>query len=222
MKKNLVFMIVSAIVLLSVVISATYAFFVSGSIDTTNNTTINASTPNKMATFMSYSTNPLDLSIEINDMMEASTTAAKSDEGNIYVTMSSPTNNDTVYCTYSIDFVWDSTDQYTSSSMILNGTYPYELSISGSQSIMGDSTGHVYDNKNLSETNLTALTWTGNAGTVGRSARLVENAVIYSNSTTATTALWNFNLRFYSLPVAQSGLFGKTLSAHLVVSDVIC
>ena len=104
----------------------------------------------------------------------------------------------------------------------VNVNYPYELSISGTRTTTGDTTGISYTNKNVTETNLSNLTWTGNAGTVGRYSKIVSGAEIHSKSTTATVTTWTYTMNFYVLPTNQNALSGKEFGLNLIVDNVSC
>lgn len=214
-KSNLVYGIIAIIVLISLVFSATFAYYTTTK-SAGGKVNLNVTTPNASASFVSYSSDPLALNVTLDKMIQASTTASVVDNGVLVVEMASA-NTTEMYCTYDIDFVWDSQDKYTSPTTTLSGSYPFELSIQGSQVVTGDSNvNHTYNNKNLAETNLSTFTLTNNK------AKLVSGATIYSSSTTATTATWTFTMKFYTLPTSQSALAGKTYLAHLTTSNVVC
>ena len=221
MKKNVIVNIsILLIFMLFLVISASYAYFTSN-INTTNITKVNTNLASADATFMAYSTDPLSISAELSDFMTASASPVETDNGVIVVKLSSSTAGQVAHCTYDVRFVWDSTTQYTTASQTLSsGTY--ELSILGSRTTTGDTSGHSYASKNLSETNLTNLTWNGTAGTAGRYATLVSGAEIYSNATTDTTTTWTFTINLYSLSGNQSSIINKNYQAHLAVTNIVC
>ena len=220
-KKETVYSVIAMIILMVFIFIATYAYF-AGIIQNDNIVNFNTTTPEALASFTAYSTNPLALNISLDDLSNTSTNAVKTDTGDIIVQLSSPSSSKTVYCTYDIEFVWDSTDQYVTPSMTLEGDYLYEISLSGSQSIVGDTSGHEYANINFSETDLSTFSWNGSSGVAGRKAIIVNDATIYSRSATDTTATWTFTLNFYSLPVKQESVLGKNLAAHLTASNIIC
>ncbi|MBE6155484.1 MAG: hypothetical protein E7164_01860 [Firmicutes bacterium] len=211
---------ISLMSLLFITISASYAYFSSkaqGDITVnTNVTTVDA------ATFTAYTLDAIELNVTSEDMFSSSTTPAKSDNGTIVASLASPQENITVNCSYDIELIWDTTDQYTSPTTTLAAPYPYEISLLGTQSVSGDTTGHTYTVSSLTETNLTGFTWNGTIGEVGRSAKVISGAQIYSKSLNATTATWNFTLNFYSLPTDQTAITGKNYGAHLAVTNVIC
>lgn len=219
-KTDIALTIVALLVLLIVTISASYAYFASG-LDTGNGLVLN-STTSTAPTFMAYAADPISLMVEAADMATPSTTASKTDVGSIVATLASPDQGKTVSCTYDIELVWDTEDQYTIPTATLGGDYPYEISLSGTQVVQGDNSGHVYSKSTLNETNLTDFTWIGSAGSIGRNTKVITGAEIYSNSVQKTTITWNFSLNFYSLPTDQSDLAGKNYGAHLSVTNVLC
>lgn len=219
-KSNIILTSVALIALLLVTISATYAYFSS---KTDNNTSLNVGAEMIIGTaFTAYTLDQLELNVTTADMFEPSTSAAVTDTGKVVVTLSSPRENMEVSCSYDIELVWDTTDQYLTPTTTLQGNYLYELSLAGTQEVIGDTTGNTYSVSKLNETNLTSFTWAGTEGAIGRKAKVITDAQIHSKSTEVTSATWTFNLNFYSLPTDQSALGGKNYAAHLTVSDVIC
>ncbi|MBQ6841524.1 MAG: hypothetical protein IJO63_05365 [Bacilli bacterium] len=219
-KTNIVVTGLALLMLLLVTVSATYAYF-SGNQNLGNGLTVGAET-DAPASFTAYTADQIALNVSAEDMAVASTTPAVTDNGKVIALLSSSSEDSVVHCTYDIELVWDSTTQYTVPSMTFNSDYKYELSLKGTQSVSGDTSGHTYTVTTLNETNLTDFTWSGSAGTVGRKAKVVTGAEIYSKSLTATTATWNFVLNFYSLPADQDDITGKSYNAHLTVSNVVC
>ena len=221
MKKNsIIYISIFIIFLLFLIISASYAYFTS-SINNSNITVVNTVLSSANAEFMAYSVDPLSISAELSDFLAASDTPVASDNGTIIVKLASSEAGQTVHCTYDVRFIWDSTTQYTTATQSLSsGTY--ELSILGSRTTTGDTTGHSYESKDLSEINLTNLSWTGNAGVAGRYATLVSGAEIYSMATTDTTTTWTFTINLYSLSGNQSSLMNKNYQSHLVVTNIVC
>lgn len=219
-KSKIVLLVVTILVFLGMVSMATYSFFATGRSE--SNLEYNVSLPNK-GIFTSYSTDPLAFSLDAPDFATASTTAKKTDTGNIIVKYISNAN-DVMHCTYDIRLVWDSVDQYTSPSTTLpHDNYSYELSILGSRTTTDATSGHSYTNISLSETNLTNLSWNGTAGSVGRYATLINGAEIYNKSaSTYSTTTWTFTMKFYSLPVDQELFENKNYNLHLQVANIVC
>ena len=217
-KTNIVLTCISLAVLLVVTIIASYAYFTSTA-NITNNLKMNTTTM-AAATFTAYAQDQIELNIGAEDMIEASSSPKKSDAGSIVAKLSSPEEGISVFCTYDIDLVWDTTDQYSAPTTTLSGNY--EISLLGSQTVSGDTTGHVYNVNRLTETNLTDFTWSGTVGAVGRKAKVISGAQIYSKSVAETTATWNFTLNFYSLSTDQSSIAGRNFGAHLAVTNVVC
>jgi len=208
------------IMLLLVTISASYAYFNS---KFNNNGTLNINTTtSEAATFTAYTLDQIEFNVTEDDLKEPSLTAVKNDAGQVVAVLSSPVEGKTVHCTYDIEFIWDTENQYTVPSMIFNNEYKYEISLQGSQSVTGDTTGHNYNNNLLRETNLTDFTWTGTAGSIGRRSKIISGAEIYSKSASQTKATWSFTLKFYSISADQSNLMGKSYGAHLAVTNVVC
>lgn len=219
-KSNLILTAIALLTLLVVTVSATYAYFTSKA---EINSTLKLNTiTSSAATFTAYTLDQISLDVTADDMFTPSAIASKTDNGNVVAVLSSPMEGSTVHCTYDIELIWDTTDQYITPTATLSGDYQYEISLKGTQNVSGDTTGHTYTVSSLNETNLTSFTWSGTAGTIGRKAKVITGAEIYSKSTSATTATWTFTVNFYTLPTDQSDLAGKSYGAHLAVTNVVC
>ena len=222
-QKSMFLSYVTVIVVFVLVTSATYAYFATGSFNVTNVTNLNSEVINAKAAFTAYSNDAIELSVGLANLIVAQTNATVFDSGDYIVKLTSPVAGEEMQCTYDIDFVWDTTAQYTTPSMAFTATYPYELSVAATVVATGDSySGYNYASKNVVERDLSTLSWTGNAGTVGRKATVVSQAMIYTNTVAGTTATWTFNVKFYTLPVSQSTLLGKSLKAHLTAANIDC
>ena len=224
MKKNSYsLIIVTIIIMLILIVSATYAFFATN-ISVVNNVALNISVSNaSRATFTSYSTDSLQLNVTAANVLFPSASAMVTDTGDLIVKYSSPSANNEYECIYDIQYVWDSTDQYTLPSMTLTTQYPYEISLAAVASATGDSfSSYDYTSKNLVEKDLSQFSWNGSAGTAGRYATIISDAKIYANSVAGTTVTWTFNMNFYSLPSSQVGFSGKTLLGHIVTGNIRC
>ena len=211
--------LLGAIVIIVLTINAAYAYF-TADVQIDNGALLNVTAP-EAPTFVAYAVDKLELRVSAENLIEASTLPSASDVAELKATLSSA-DGQTVSCKYDIVMVWDSATQYVNPTTTLSGDYKYEISLKGLQTITNDTTGHSYGVTNLSETNLTAFTWSGNAGTIGRAATLIKGAEIYSNSTTPTEAKWQFTINFYTLPTDQSALLGQNYNAHLAVTNVVC
>jgi len=221
-KNNFIITILTIAMLLFITISATYAYFSSS--QNMNNLVINASMQANKASFTSYVSDQIELNVSSEYFVDPSTMPSVSDNGIIYVEFVSNSNEGNMHCTYDINLVWDSEQQYTAPSFPLpyEGGYNFELSILGNRYTENDSTGVSYQNKDLNEINISNLSWIGEEGSIGRYAVIVDNAEIYSTGTTSTKTTWTFTVNFYTLPELQSGVMGKDFSAHLEVSDIVC
>lgn len=215
--------ILTIVIMLIVIISATYAFFATN-MSLVNNVSLNIVVPDaSRATYTSYSTDSLQLNVGLSNMLVNSVIAAVTDTGDLIVKYSSPAANDEYECTYDIQYVWDSTDQYTTPSMTLTTANPYELSISATASASGDSfSSYDYTSNNLAERDLSTFSWNGTAGVAGRYATIIQDAKIYANTVAGTTVTWTFNMNFYSMPSDQTAFLGKTLSGHVVTGNIRC
>lgn len=221
-KQNTTLMVVTVIFMLFLIVSAAYAYFATN-LAPINNVSVNTEVPSARATFTSYSTNPLQLNVTLDKLVVASTIATVTDTGDLIVKLSSPSAGQQMVCTYDVRYVWDSTNQYTTPSMTFTAKYPYEISLAATVSATGDSfSSYDYTSKNLVERDLSTFSWTGTAGTAGRYTTVISGAKIYSNTTAGTTATWNFNMRFYTLPASQASLMNKKLLGHIVTANIQC
>ncbi len=222
-KKSMILNVITIIVVFVLITSATYAFFTVGNLNVTNVANLNTGIPESRATFTAYSNDQINLSVGLVNMVVASSTPVANSTGNLIVNFKSPIAGQALECTYDIQFIWDSTDQYISPSMSLTANYPYELSIAATASASGDTySSYDYTSKNVTERDLSTLSWTGTQGTIGRKATVVSEANIYSNTVAGTTVTWNFIVNFYTTPGNQNSLLGKSLLAHLSAANINC
>ena len=222
MKKSSYTLIIATIaIMLILVVSATYAYFTT-SISITNNLAFNIEVPNARATFTSYSTNPLSLSVGLANVLIVSSSASVTDTGNLIIKLSAPSGTQ-VHCKYDIKYVWDSTNQYSTPTMTLNTEHPFEMSLTATATATGDTfSSYSYSSKNLVEKDLSQFSWSGSAGSAGRNSTIIADADVYANNTTGTTVVWTFNYNFYTLPSNQSTFAGKQLLAHIETSNIRC
>lgn len=202
--------------------SATYAYFA------TNiqiaNLSVEALFDSTKPSFTAYVEKDLNLQVYATDMLEHSSTSVKSADGVIKVDALASKENADMVCTYDIELVWTS-DEYVPSTVLPvqdaeSNSFPYELSLKASRQITGDDE-YSYANKDLTEINLDNINFT----TVGdeKRAKVISGAEIHNKSAaTSTSTTWTFTLSFYSLPVTQDTLLGKTFSGHLMVTNVVC
>lgn len=209
--------------LIFIVGSATYAYF-SNSIKITSNIGFNTVFASTKPIFTSLVEKDLDLHVYRSDMLEGSSTSATSDNGIIKVNLLSSKDDMRAVCTYDIVLVWEAEDYVPSTTLPAhdadNNEFPYELSLKASRTTTGDD-GYSYLDKNLAEINLDKIGFM----TVGEEKRatIISGAEIHNQSSSnSTTTTWNLTLSFYSLPVVQDALLGKTYSGRLVVTNVKC
>lgn len=221
-KYNTIYIGIILVGLFTLIVSSSYAYFTAitdlGNANALNFSTITPSAP----TFSSYSSKNLTLNVNAGDMLEASTTPVKSSEGELIVTLAAPNAGSTVHCTY--DVVLETSSKYKPSNTLpLTGYtgYNYEISLKGERATTGDTSGHTYVSKALSETSFGNYTLNANE-TNAKTTTIISGAEIYSKSTTATKTTWTFTMNFYSLPVSQNSIFGQNISAKVYVANVVC
>lgn len=160
----------------------------------------------------------IDIHVTSADLAGGS--AVLTNSGNYVVSLKSG-DTSTVFCTYDLAFVWDSTAQYLTPSAPLNDNFEY--SILGTRTIAGDTTGSTQDDgDSIAEVDLSSLTWTGDSGALGRYAIIASNKKIYSkSSTTATTHTWNISMKYY-VSSASSALEDSEFLGHIEAKNVVC
>ena len=221
MKDKSLSLIIVSLFFLTLVITASYAYFASR-VDTEGGS-IEASilTTDDKPAFKANVGNTLSLNINIEEMSVASTTPLQNNTSTIDVTLSGGSPEGNVSCTYDIYFVRDS-DKYTKTTSLpatdddMN-SYPFELSLKGTSAVDGKAS--VFSEaQNLQETNLDDLVYEE-----GNRAKVVSGAKIISASKKdPTKVIWTFTMNFYVLPTRQNALIDKNYKGHFVVSNVIC
>ena len=210
MKKKSTIAIISLIVLLTIIVVASYSFFAMGNLSINNAVNINILTDENNMVFdviggqLSLSFNASDLKVNNVGNVVANNTAT------LTVNFQPNTSNNVV-CTYDIVYEWTSTDTYethspgaTGNEFTVQATFSYNSHVSeGSNKI-----GSEYDFANL--------TWTNS------SAIVVKNAQIDGSGSATSTATWTIATKFYNANGDQSSLAGKTLSGKFNVANVRC
>lgn len=223
MKDKSLSLIIVSLFFLTLVITASYAYFASR-VDTEGGS-IEASilTTDDKPAFKANVGDTLSLNINIEEMSTASTDPLQTNTSTIGVTLSGGTPEGNVSCTYDIYFVWDS-EKYTKTTPTLPVTddemnsYPFELSLKGTSAVDGQAS--VFSEaQDLSEINLDDLVYEEEENR----AKVVSGAKIISASKDEPTkVIWTFTMNFYVLPTRQNALIDKSYKGHFVVSNVIC
>lgn len=223
MKNKKTILIITITFFIFLIASATYAFF-RAQIDVETNLNFAASFDGLSPSFTAYVEKDMNLEIYSSDMLKNTVVASKTNDGTVIVELTSAKDGTDAVCSYNIEYVWDSADEYVPSTSLPvssdEGTsFPYELSIKGTRLTQNDDE-YTYQNKDLGETNLDKLSW---QEVDGKRAVIVENAEIHSKSSTvASKTIWTFTMSFYSLPVNQNVLLGKNFKGHLVITNISC
>lgn len=218
-KQYLIYTIISLAVIITCVVSSTYAYFsASTNITAVVNVTAEAT---KSATFTSGS--GTNVSVNISSALMASTKAVSSTATDSEIKSTGTikaifTGGDTTgtRCSYDIVLTRTSGSAYTPSSWYNSNksTYKYEFTI---QASIADATWYGSGSaKSLAQTNINNLTWSGNTAT------LISGATIQSKSTTALTQTWNIIVRFYNLPGDQNTLSSYKFGGYIGIQNVDC
>ena len=221
MKKThtLIYTILSIIVIITCVVSSTYAYF-SATTNILATTNIIAETT-KGSTFASVS--GTNVSVNITSALMATTKSVNStatdseikSTGQIKATFTAGDTSGT-RCTYDIVLKRTSGSAYTPTTWYNNNksTYKYEFTI---QASIADATWYGSGSaKSLAQTNINNLTWSGNTAT------LISGASIQSKNTSTLTQTWNFIIRFYNLPGDQNSLNNYKFGGHIGITNVTC
>ncbi len=207
---NAVLITIIIVILLALVIGATYAYFATGNMNITNVANANTVTERNNMVFDTLG-GGMQLNITAANMVQAKQGNVAA-ENNTTLTVNFTANTDySMVCTYDIIYEWTSTDKYTTHT---SGVSTNEFTIQGSLA----SNAHVSEGTNSisSETDLSTLTYTNYAAVV------VSGTQIDGTGSTTSTAVWTLTSKFYNVNADQSTLSGKTYAGKFMVANVSC
>lgn len=207
-KNSLILTFVSVLVLVVVVVGASFAYFASTSNITTTMQLVSQSST--AAVFASSKGNDLSLSITTDKMLKAqtnSTTEPVAAQGTAKLKVNLTADAGTT-CTYSIGYV-NTGDAYTEVPKTAPN-HSYEFEVSGSSSRTGDPS--------MAVTSYTTL----KTGTSSTPVTVISNAqiVVPAGQTSAPATTWTFTAKFYNLNAVQA--LNKTYSGYFKVTSVVC
>ena len=210
MKKKSTIAIISLIILLTIIVVASYSFFAMGNLSINNAVNINILTDENNMVFdviggqLSLSFNASDLKVNNVGNVVANNTAT------LTVNFQPNTSNNVV-CTYDIVYEWTSIDKYLAHSPGATGN---EFTVQATLT----RNSHISEGSNIIEYeyDLANLTWTNS------SAIVVQNAQIDGTGSNTSTAIWALTSNFYNANADQGALAGKTLSGKFKVDNVRC
>ena len=212
MEKNInikIMGVFASILLLFIVITASFAYFGSFDVNLNNNVAvnINAVSPGD-ATFISNATQ-LNLQVPAANMSQTvadNTVAAASNTATLTVNLTGAANLLTT-CTYDIVYEYDSTSNvYGKSPTTKNGDKEITLQVSNV-----NGTNNFANEKNFDYDS----SWTNNKRT------LVSGATISSNGTLTTQNI-SITGKYYNLTIPQTSIEGKAFTGKIYVTNHSC
>ena len=212
MEKNInvkIMGVFASILLLFIVITASFAYFGSFDVNLNNNVAvnINAVSPGD-ATFISSATQ-LNLQVPAANMSQTASNnevAAASNTATLTVNLTGAANLLTT-CTYDIVYEYDSTSNvYGKSPTTKNGNKEITLQVSNV-----NGTNNFANEKNFDYDS----SWTNNKRT------LVSGATISSNGTLTTQNI-SITGKYYNLTIPQTSIEGKTFTGKIYVTNHSC
>ena len=210
--------VISSIILLIIVITASFAYFGSFNVNLNNNVAVNVNSVSPgNATFTSNATQ-LNLQVPAANMSStasSNTVAAASDTAALTVSLTSGSIEITTTCTFDIYY------EYTGSNFY--GVSP-NTKTSGADKEITMTVNAPSGTSNFStETNFDYNTSTGwLTENNKRKVKLVENATISSSGTTETTQEYTFTGKYYNLDVSQEQLANKSFTGIIYASKKEC
>ena len=210
--------IIATVLLLIIVITASFAYFGSFNVNLNNNVAVNInSTPVGNGTFISNATQ-LNLQVPAANMSSTSsnnTVAAASNTATLSVSLTSGNDEIETTCTFDIYY------EYTGSNFY--GVSP-NTKTSGANKEITMTVNAPSGTSNFStETNFDYNTTTGWVTENNkRKVKLVENASISNYETTATTQEYTFTGKYYNLDISQEQLANKSFTGIIYASKKEC
>lgn len=214
-KSNVVFLMLTIIVLIITVVGATFAWF-SASVTNSATTAVNVDAT-AAGVFTSVSGTAIDMDITGNIMASSASngnTAVVSKTGTIKVTYTAGDTSGS-RCTYNVVLNKNTASTYSPTSYYTSNKTTYKFEFSVQASINGTYHGSGTA-PSKAETNMSDLTFSSNVAT------LISGASIQSKSTSAVTDTWDVTLKFYNLPGDQNTLAGFKWYGTIGIANVQC
>ena len=210
--------IIATVLLLVIVITASFAYFGSFNVNLNNNVAVNInSTPVGNGTFVSNATQ-LNLQVPAANMSSTSsnnTVAAAENTATLSVSLTSGSDEIETTCTFDIYY------EYTGSNFY--GVSPNTKTIGANKEITMTVNAPSGTSNFSTETNFDYNTTTGWVTENNkRKVKLVENASISNYGTTATTQDYTFTGKYYNLNVSQEQLANKSFTGIIYASKKEC
>ena len=208
----------ASVLLLVILITASFAYFGSFNVNLNNNVAVNInSAPVGNGTFVSNATQ-LNLQVPAANMRSTSsnnTVAAASNTAAITVSLTSGSDEIETTCTFYIYYEYTGSNYYGVSPNTKTSGVTKEITMtvnapSGTSNFSAEtnfdyntSTGWVTENSK-------------------RKVKLVENATISNYGTTATTQEYKFTGKYYNLDISQEQLANKSFTGIIYVNKKEC
>ena len=210
MKKKSTIAIISLIILLTIIVVASYSFFAMGNLSINNAVNINILTDENNMVFDVIG-GQMSLSVD-GSLLKSSTAGNVVAQNTSTLTVNfQPNTSNNVVCTYDIVYEWTSTDKYQSHLVSSN-----DKEITAQATLSYNSAVFQGLNYIQGENDFANLDWNGS------SAIVVKNAQISGTGSTISTATWTLATKFYNANGDQSTLVGKSLSGKFKVANVKC
>ncbi|MBQ6841523.1 MAG: hypothetical protein IJO63_05360 [Bacilli bacterium] len=219
-RNTLLLTVIAVATLLVAVVGATFAYF-AGTQDVGAGLNLTATTEPASSSFIASSDDPIELDITADLMLAAQAkndgSPVDTDTGKLTVSFASAAEGTAMSCTYDIVYKWTG-DAYTAHSNGAAGLNEFTISYAVENSETTNTTNGTVAIENTAE----GETDFADIADIATEATIVNDAVIWSNSKTATTSVYTFTAKFYNLAVDQSGLADKTFAGNFSVKNVVC
>ena len=210
--------IISSIILLMIVITASFAYFGSFNVNLNNNVAVNVNSVSPgNGTFVSNATQ-LNLQVPAANMSStasSNTIATASNTATLSVSLVSGSTEITTTCTFDIYYEYTGSNFYgvSPNTKTSGATKEITMTVNAPSGTSNFSTETNFDYN-------TSNGWTTENNK--RKVKLVENASITNSGTTATTQEYTFTGKYYNLDISQEQLANKSFTGIIYVNKKEC
>ena len=210
--------IISSIILLIIVITASFAYFGSFNVNLNNNVAVNVNSVSPgNGTFVSNATQ-LNLQVPAANMSltaSSNTVAASSNTAALTVSLTSGSTEIETTCTVDIYYEYTGSNYYGVSPSAKTSGTTKEITMTVNAP---SGTSNFSTETNFDYNSSTGWTIENNK----RKIKLVDNASISNSGTTATTQEYTFTGKYYNLDISQEQLANKSFTGIIYVSKKEC
>ena len=210
--------IISSVILLIIVITASFAYFGSFNVNLNNNVAVNVNSVSPgNGTFVSNATQ-LNLQVPAANMsLTASdnTIAAASNTATLSVSLTSGSTEIETTCTFDIYYEYTGSNFYGVSPSAKTSGTTKEITMTVNAP---SGTSNFSTETNFDYNSSTGWTTENNK----RKVKLVDNASITNSGTTATTQEYTFTGKYYNLDISQEQLANKSFTGIIYASKKEC